>query len=510
MTESTALKPLPDLLLEADDLPSLPAVALEVLRLAQDEEADLDDLATCIGRDPALAAKLLKLSNSALFRRGEPTTTLPGATMVLGLDSVKLMALSFSLLDGLPKRTPGDGFSVDEFWWRSLVSAVAARSLARLLGNRSSEDEAFLCGLLGHLGKLVLAQCMPQEYEAVVREAGGWPGLEVEERVLGFNSADVSATLLRSWDFPDLVWLAIGFGDRPDELPGEADGGALELVGLMGAARLVEATFCDEFKCEALSTLHETAKRSHGLAPDDVDDFLVELEPAVAEMAEILDIRPPEGQRYHEVLDQARDQLLELGVRLAADLRETERRADSLEGEIGELQKLTQTDALTGLPTRARFHDLLEGRIRARMRGSMPGALGLVFIDVDRFKYFNDTYGHQTGDEVLRTVGSALKRLVRRSELPARYGGDEFAVIVPQTNPSRLKHLAERLRRAIKALVVELDGEELGVTVSVGAACIGTVRSEECAKILIERADQSLYRAKANGRNCSEVHPDFG
>ena len=120
---------LPSALTSAEDLPSLPAVALEVLRLTQDENSTVENLAQCLSRDPALAAKILKLSNSAMFSMGKEVTTLQRATMVLGLKTVKLMSLSFSLIGSIPGSGSEGRFSFEEYWRRSLVRSVSARSL---------------------------------------------------------------------------------------------------------------------------------------------------------------------------------------------------------------------------------------------------------------------------------------------------------------------------------------------------------------------------------------------
>ena len=125
---------LPPSILNADSLPSLPTVAMEVLRLTGEEGTTLDDLAIAISRDPALAAKLLKLSNSSLFSMSHEVSTLQKATMVLGMKSVMLMALSFSLADAVPTSGATGSFDYQDYWLRSLVGAVAGRTLAKRVG----------------------------------------------------------------------------------------------------------------------------------------------------------------------------------------------------------------------------------------------------------------------------------------------------------------------------------------------------------------------------------------
>ena len=150
------------------------------------------------------------------------------------------------------------------------------------------------------------------------------------------------------------------------------------------------------------------------------------------------------------------------------------------------------TDALTGLANRAAFDERLDEevhRIRRHQR-----ALTLLMMDVDRFKEFNDTFGHPEGDAVLRKVAGVLQAGSRSCDLVARIGGEEFAVVLPETDLEGAAILAERLRRAI----AEAPWEHRAVTISVGAA---TASDSSTGGQLIERADRALYEAKRLGRN---------
>ena len=505
MTTLSFEKDLPSVLTKAESLPSLPAVALEVLRLTQDEETTIDDLAECIGRDPALAAKLLKLSNSSLFSMGREITTLQRAMMILGMKTVKLMSLSFSLASSFPKDGAQAGFDLDEYWRRSLVSAVAARSLAQRVESPEG-DEAFLCGLLGHFGRLVLAGVMAESYEEVVTRCNGWPTHAEEERSLGFSSADVCATLMKSWELPAVIYMAVGYSTRADELGADADPLVVDLVHLLEATGYAESVLCDEDKGPALQKLYARAREHYGLEEHQVEEFLVGLEHAIAETAEMLSIELPAGKSHEDIMNEARVQIMEVSLGTAADLRHSQREQERLEQEKLELQHAARTDKLTGLPNRAAFDDFLESQIAARARGKLPRGLGLVMIDVDRFKSFNDTYGHAVGDEVLRMIGSVLRRETRKGDLAARFGGEEFALVAPHTNTFGLRTVAERLRKAIEAESLEIDGQVLGVTASFGAACISEFGSTEQAGALIKLADHHLYKAKEKGRNRCEVY----
>jgi diguanylate cyclase (GGDEF)-like protein len=499
-------KELPAILTRADNLPSLPAVALEVLRISQDEDATLDDMAACLSRDPALAAKLLKLANSSLFSSGKAVTTLQRATMLLGMKTVKLMSLSFSLAGSLPKKGKQGSFDFSEYWHRSLVCAIAARSLARLVKSPQA-DEAFLCGLFAHFGKLVLTRCLTEEYEGVLAEGGGWPSTGFEEERLGFSSTDVCATLLKSWDLPALIYVTVGSWSRPEEVERLEDRHEKQLAQLLALAHLAEEVLCNAEKGKPLTRLHHEMLRTFGIAENEVNALLVGLESGINEAAELLSIQLPGGTSHEEIINQARMQMVQVSLGTAVDLAAAQRRNQELETEKSLLATRASTDKLTGLPNRAAFDAFLEQEVRARSAGSVPRALGLLMIDIDHFKRFNDTYGHQTGDEVLRMVGGLLGRMTRKGDISARYGGEEFAVVVPQTNSFGLKTLADRLREAIEKETLEVEGKKISVTASFGGACIARFEGPGESVALIKLADHYLYKAKKNGRNRCEIYP---
>ena len=126
-------------------------------------------------------------------------------------------------------------------------------------------------------------------------------------------------------------------------------------------------------------------------------------------------------------------------------------------------------------------------------------------IDVDHFKAFNDTHGHQAGDLVLQAVAQALNQSVRKMDYVARYGGEEFAVIAPDASYEGLAFLGERLRHLVEQTNVPWEAETLNVTISVGAAVFTDVADASDASKVIRAADAQLYAAKCNGRNRVEV-----
>ncbi|AIL63295.1 response regulator [Pseudomonas alkylphenolica] len=165
------------------------------------------------------------------------------------------------------------------------------------------------------------------------------------------------------------------------------------------------------------------------------------------------------------------------------------------------LQRLMNSDGLTGLSNRRHFDEYLELEWRRAMREQAQ--LSLLMIDVDYFKAFNDTFGHLAGDEALRKVAEAIRgSCARPSDLPARYGGEEFALVLPNTSPGGARLVAEKLRQSVVAMNIahDLPVANSCLTVSIGLATLTPGIGSHCRQ-LISAADKGLYLAKNSGRN---------
>lgn len=165
------------------------------------------------------------------------------------------------------------------------------------------------------------------------------------------------------------------------------------------------------------------------------------------------------------------------------------------------LQRLMNSDGLTGLSNRRHFDEYLELEWRRAMREQAQ--LSLLMIDVDYFKAFNDTFGHLAGDEALRKVAECIRgSCARPSDLPARYGGEEFALVLPNTSPGGARLVAEKLRQSVVAMNIAHDMPQpnSSLTVSIGLATHTPGIGSHCRQ-LISAADKGLYQAKNNGRN---------
>jgi diguanylate cyclase (GGDEF)-like protein len=196
-------------------------------------------------------------------------------------------------------------------------------------------------------------------------------------------------------------------------------------------------------------------------------------------------------------------------VSIARDVTARKREEAARAAEADELAHQAATDALTGLANRRRFDEALEQEWQRARREGKP--LSLLLIDADCFKLYNDTYGHQSGDQALRNIAESIQVSMRRSgDLAARYGGEEFAVILPNASQDGAMRVAEAIRRAVATWNMPHERGPAGaVSVSVGAASM-VPTAGVAAAVLVTNADKALYAAKAGGRNRTALNGPGG
>ncbi|UHD14263.1 diguanylate cyclase [Thiocapsa bogorovii] len=213
-----------------------------------------------------------------------------------------------------------------------------------------------------------------------------------------------------------------------------------------------------------------------------------------------------------------RDQYLNLGLAISnlcglaisnartfVKLQETEqnlrRERDINAGLFEQVRALADTDPLTELLNRRRFSELAEAEFARAKRFSNP--IAVIMLDIDHFKRVNDTYGHGVGDQVLKAIAERL-RVVRVSDILARYGGEELVALCPETNAQEAERLAERLRMALREHAIETTEGPIPITASIGVATLED--DVDHLDDLVDRADQALYAAKTAGRDCVRVY----
>jgi diguanylate cyclase (GGDEF)-like protein len=210
-----------------------------------------------------------------------------------------------------------------------------------------------------------------------------------------------------------------------------------------------------------------------------------------------------DSEAMRAVLDQAQEALVLASARAGREATGTREAMRELERKTVQLQHDSEVDALTSLANRRRADSFLEETFR--WAAAQGRSFTVLLADLDHFKQVNDGHGHPAGDAVLRASAAVLRRCVRDSDLAARWGGEEFMVILPGTSISGARIVAERIRSQLAATEHVLDdGQRLKVTISIGCAVVEPGRFAT-ARALCEAADRALYAAKRAGRNRVEI-----
>lgn len=477
--------------LRSPRLPSLPAIALEVIDLVQDDSVSIKEIAETIQNDPAMSGKILKTVNSSFYGQSKSISTISQALVVLGLNSVKTLALGFTLVPNL-KDAGASGFDHFRFWRHSLYAATAARCLAKTARLQVTE-EAFLGGLLQDLGMLAMSQTLVKEYPPVLAAAGEDHAklLNVEREMLDTDHAAVGAAVADAWKLPKQLVAPIQYHETPSSAPSDM----IDLVRCVVLGNRVADLFMSEeaeASGQALDGFYRTAEKWFKVTQADAEPLLHQIHVQTKDMRRLFDLPTGGLGNADEILGQANEALM--NVTLQAQLQTTE-----LEKKNQELSDQAFTDSLTGVANRRKYNDFIAEQFDVATNTGRP--LSIIFLDADHFKKFNDTYGHACGDRVLIQLGIALNDVTPEGGLVARYGGEEFSIVLPNTDRRAAAGIAEQARQHIAVQEVESDdGEKLNITASIGVATYdGTFFKS--AEQLVKAADMGVYAAKNAGRN---------
>lgn len=490
--------------LSCENLPTLPAVGVQLLSLTRDPGVSLDAIAEVIETDPALSVKVLKTVNSSMFGLKTPCTTIRRALGFLGLSAVKSIVLGFSLMESTCTTKDGQGYDLTSHWKRSIFAATAARILARHL-NKCDPEEAFAAALFQDLGAMAMHAALGQTYvDAVGAEPDHSKHLALEQAALGFTHAEVGAALAHKWRLPNRYQQTIQHHHSADRAAEDCR----ELVRLVSLGSSIADTMTSTNASAQLPNLLGLADAWFELSAENMAPLLTQIGEDSTELGWVLGKPVGVLPDAAELLRQANEELV---TQQLAAVREAER----LRQANQDLEKAAMTDGLTGLGNRKKF-DAECARLFVES-SLFRRSVALLMLDGDKFKSVNDTHGHPVGDAVLKELSKRIAECVGARGIACRYGGEEFGVLLAGVSLPQAVAIAEEVRNVVCATAFDVSAAagkplQLPITVSVGVGLADPAanRSLERAGQLIEIADRQLYSAKHTGRNrvCAEAAPD--
>jgi len=482
-------------------LPSPPAIAVRILEAVKKEETSSDELARIITADPALTSRILKVANSSFYALSSKVDSIQRALTVIGHGALKNIALSF-VITGEMRGQSEDCFDFDFFWKRSVTTAVSGELISSLIGQKS--DDIFVTALLQDIGIVIMYMSESQKYLQVLDEKknAGIPVTIAETDIFGYDHQVLGLEVLRQWGLPACIYEPIGIHHN---VTGNADdiNETAEILYLSDKlSSIYHGTRCEDKMLE----IEQFLNSRYNIDKSQIENLVDQVAEQSVRIMSNFEIDPGDMKPFSQMLQEANKELGKANLsyeQLVVELKKAKETAENLADELQKanekLSELASKDGLTGLYNHRFFQQQMNIEVSRAIRYQRP--LSFIMFDLDYFKKVNDQYGHPVGDMVLKAVADTVSKAVRKSDVVGRYGGEEFAIVLPETDLKGAVIFAERLRQRIEQLTLDTGDKSVSVTISLGLTTWEAGKPVVDKASIIKAADKALYKSKENGRN---------
>jgi len=478
-----------------NNLPSLPLIVVKIMDASQDPDIGIADVADILKVDPALSAKLLKVANSPMYARQGEISNLRDALSLLGLDSSLAIALSFSLVSSLQSST-NSSHIYDAFWQRSILSAFIARELGIAL-KRSNIEDFFLTSLLQDIGMLAIDSIEPDTLTENCNRSHS-SRIICEQKKWYVDHSDIGAWLLKLWHFPERIYNAVLHSHTLCNTPPKSN--SILFIQCINLSNRLSDIWLEDDREPHLKDTFNSLNQLFDFDQDSFNQLINKVDTLLPEMSHLFEITLLSNKEREDVLNDARQLLMENSINIIKNNDDCQDQIKTLTEQAKNCEDASNKDHLTDIYNRKRIEDLLNEEFFKSKVQKTP--LSLAFIDIDDFKPINDTFGHLAGDKVLREIAAFFADNIRKDDIIARYGGDEFLLMLPNTNADEATQLLIRISKQLQALPgTEFDNNLLKVSTSIGMATHMEKVNYGSPKDLINSADKALYSSKQSGKN---------
>lgn len=506
-----------DCIQNAGELPTIAQVMRKVIAIKAFDSSvanyasvhQANDLLLLASSDAAFTARLIRAANDPNSYQ-EPVFTIAKALNRLGLVKSRNLMLSVPFIEEDDNsKFPGLFNCYHWLWDRHLFNASGAEIIAKYAGVDHDELEFQTYGLIMDMSIMFLLYHFPEQYSPVInrwRNSGGNLS-DIENETFGFDHTIVGQHIVKFWNLGVNIEQVARHNFNSFTRSNNKDNNQNTLSGqILTFTQLTTGYFFEDRLVSRIEDLHNYASQKLNIPNDKIASVLQEI--SLRADAVAMSIADTSASKINpiDLMRAVNTELRKLTISNEQLIRELEAawgKVETLSRELREanekLKSFADRDPLTKLFNRRFFEEFLKWNFnRAKRYGT---TLGCLMIDIDHFKYVNDTFGHLTGDKVLQAVAESLNKDLRQTDLVARFGGEEFIVLLPETQPESVVQTSERIRKSIEELQIPNQGSFIKVTVSIGYACYSKSSDINNPDQLIELSDQNMYAAKRNGRN---------
>lgn len=490
---------------EGAEIPTLAPVMSKVVAAcsASNNGDALVEITKC---DVAFTSRIIRAANNpARFKSS--VYDVKSAVKRLGLKASKNIILATGFIDPAENQELYNTFQW--LWDRNLFNSVAAQVFSRLSTHKTKISYP-LIGILMEIGVWFLLYHFPDHYRKIIERYSGHGGalheFEVEE--FGFDHSIIGQSLVREWHLGKETESVVRFHHSENDKDSNLDPSVFHL------AQLTTGFFFENRFANGLEPVSEYAAEKFGIDSEKLRNLLQEISLEAEGMSIEIALGSEKDPPYVELL---RSVNLELSREMLSydqmvrELKAAKQKAESLAKDLKEanvrLRDVSNQDPLTKVYNRRYFNEFLGWNFNRATR--YESMLGCMMVDIDFFKRVNDKYGHLTGDFVLQNVATILQESLRNTDVVARFGGEEFVVLLPETDADAVMSTAERIRLSIENGDFKHGEENIHITVSIGYVAYDRKNYPEIRSFedLIKTTDERMYKAKKNGRN--QICPPF-